>query len=153
MSIVLTQLPSDEASSILGLLRDADEGEEKILAIITDPIYTSYIAREGNHDVGAATLLWRDKEAELIYIAIDRAYRGQGIGKQILNMLIDEAKQRMITTIMVGTGNSSLSNIAFYQKCGFRMDHIRHDYFSYIQPPIREDGIPLRDMLVFRYNL
>jgi hypothetical protein len=41
--------------------------------------------------------------------------------------------------------------IAFYQKCGFRMDHVRHNFFSYIQPPLVIDAIPLVDMRVLRY--
>jgi hypothetical protein len=32
------------------------------------------------------------------------------------------------------------------------MDHVRHDYFAYAQPPIWEDGILLQDMLMFRLS-
>jgi hypothetical protein len=55
--------------------------------------------------------------------------------------------------IMVGTGNSSLDNISFYQKCGFRFDSIIKDYFSYIVPPIKEFNIELKDMIMFKYNI
>jgi hypothetical protein len=30
---------------------------------------------------------------------------------------------------------------------------VRRDYFNYIQPPIVNNGIALRDMLVLRYSL
>jgi hypothetical protein len=40
-----------------------------------------------------------------------------------------------------------------YQKCGFRLDHVRHDYFWYYRTPHFENGIQIRDMLVFRYDL
>jgi uncharacterized protein (DUF427 family) len=33
------------------------------------------------------------------------------------------------------------------------MDHIRPDYFWYYRTPIYENGIRIRDMLVFRYDL
>jgi hypothetical protein len=33
------------------------------------------------------------------------------------------------------------------------MYEIRRDYFAYIQPPVLEHGIQLRDMLVLRYDL
>jgi hypothetical protein len=42
---------------------------------------------------------------------------------------------------------------ASYQRCGFRMDHIRHDYFRYYREPVFEHGIQVRDMLVFSYDL
>lgn len=53
--------------------------------------------------------------------------------------------------LLVGTANASLENIAFYQKCGFRLYAVRQNYFDYIQPPIMEHGIPIKDMLVMRY--
>jgi hypothetical protein len=33
------------------------------------------------------------------------------------------------------------------------MDHIRQDYFWYYREPHYENGIQVRDMLVFRYDL
>jgi RimJ/RimL family protein N-acetyltransferase len=67
--------------------------------------------------------------------------------------LIDKARIRDVRSVLVGTANSSLSNIAFYQKCGFRIDHVRRDYFSYFAQPVMEDGILIRDMLVFRIEI
>ena len=32
------------------------------------------------------------------------------------------------------------------------MFEVRRDYFSYIQPPLQEHGIVMRDMLVLRYE-
>ena len=55
--------------------------------------------------------------------------------------------------MQVGTGSVSLDNLAFYQKCGFRVSHVRRDYFHYIQPPLVVDGMTLRDMIVFEYVL
>jgi hypothetical protein len=55
--------------------------------------------------------------------------------------------------LLVGTANSALDNIAFYQKCGFRMSAVKRDFFAYIQPPLREQGIEMRDMIVFSYEL
>ena len=36
---------------------------------------------------------------------------------------------------------------------GFRMDQIRKNHFSYYGEPHYEDGIQVRDMLVFRYEM
>lgn len=54
--------------------------------------------------------------------------------------------------LVVGTANSTLDNIAFYQRCGFRMYAVKRDYFAYIQPAIVEDGIVMRDNIVFSYE-
>jgi RimJ/RimL family protein N-acetyltransferase len=55
--------------------------------------------------------------------------------------------------VEVGTANASIGNLAFYQKCGFRFDHVRRDYFSYYREPRVEHGIEVRDLVVFRYEI
>ena len=52
-----------------------------------------------------------------------------------------------------GHVNSNIAAIAFYQKCGLRMDHIRQDYFRYYREPMYQNGIQVCDMVVFRYDL
>jgi ribosomal protein S18 acetylase RimI-like enzyme len=94
-----------------------------------------------------------DKPGEILYIAVAAALRGRGYGKQIIQALQNELYRRGGRTLLVGTANAALENIAFYQKCGFRMFEVRRDYFAYIQPPVSEHGIQLRDMLVLRYDL
>lgn len=102
---------------------------------------------------GAATMQWRDDPCELQELAIVAERQGQGLGKQFVRWLLDEARRRGKHGMLVGTTNASLSNIAFYQRCGFRMHHVRQDYFGYYRQPIYEYGIQVRDMLVFRYDL
>ncbi len=95
----------------------------------------------------------QDDTSEIVYVALDNALRGRGYGKQIMQALQEELRQRGGRTLLVGTANAALTNIAFYQKCGFRMFEIRRDFFAYIQPPQAENGILLRDMLVLRYDV
>ncbi len=64
-----------------------------------------------------------------------------------------KARQRGATRLLVGTGNFSLDNIAFYQKCGFRMSHVRRGYFDDVDPPEVWQEIELRDMIVFDFVL
>jgi hypothetical protein len=33
------------------------------------------------------------------------------------------------------------------------VDHIRQDYFWYYDQPVYENGLPVRDMIVFRHDL
>ena len=113
----------------------------------------------GSGSIGKATaddvraLRWRDDPCELQELAIAEERQGQGLGKQFVAWLIAEARRHSKRQMLVGTANSSIDNIAFYQKCGFRMDHVRQDYFRYYREPIYENGIQTRDMLVFRFDL
>ncbi|MBX3064276.1 MAG: GNAT family N-acetyltransferase [Anaerolineae bacterium] len=153
MPMQLRQATPDERTKCLSLLHDADEDDARTLMTMADPACTTYLAAEGDHLIGAAVLRWDQHEAEIVYIAVAADRRGQGVGKQMIVALMAEARSRGMRAVLVGTANSSIGNIAFYQKCGFRMDHIRRDYFSYLTQPVIEDGIPIRDMIVFRLAL
>jgi ribosomal protein S18 acetylase RimI-like enzyme len=153
MAVVLQQVGSSDQAKALELLHVADEDDNRILDAMRDSANATYIAFDGPPAVGAAVMRWQGDEAEIVYIAVTEEVRGLGYGKKIINALITQARMRDIRYLLVGTANSGIGNIAFYQKCGFRMDHVRRDYFSYFAQPIMEDGILIRDMLVFRMEL
>ncbi|GCE14557.1 GNAT family N-acetyltransferase [Tengunoibacter tsumagoiensis] len=151
---ITEQVPHPETAFLLPILSDAEEGEERIRAALLDPTCTAYAFWLDGRLAGAAVVRWEeDASGEIVYIAVAPDLRGRGYGKQIIHVLQEELRRRRGHSLLVGTANAALANIAFYQKCGFRMFEIRRDYFSYIQPPIAENGIVLRDMLVLRYDL
>lgn len=154
MPLRLEALPGSETLFLLPMLLDAEEGEERIRTALLDPTCTAYAGWLDDQLVGAAVVRWEeDDPSEILYIAVAASLRGYGYGKQIIHSLQDELSRRRGHSLLVGTANASLENIVFYQKCGFRMHAIRRDYFAYIQPPVSDHGIQIRDMLVFRYDL
>ncbi|GAC1363479.1 MAG: GNAT family N-acetyltransferase [Ktedonobacteraceae bacterium] len=154
MDLNVEPVARHEAISLLPLLLDADESEERIRAALLDPSCTAYACRLTDQLVGAAVVRWEVHGlSEILYIGVDRDLRGRGYGKQMMQALRDELPRHGGRSLLVGTASASLENIAFYQRCGFRMYEIRRDYFAYIQPPVLEHGIPILDMLVLRYDL
>ncbi|HEX2916596.1 MAG TPA: GNAT family N-acetyltransferase [Chloroflexia bacterium] len=153
MSLVIEPVVGEEAERLLPVLQEAEEGEERIRAVLRDPTSSAYVARLEDKVIGAAVVRWEEgATSELIYIALDQNWRGRGYGKKLIRYLQEELGRRKGEALLVGTANAGLDNIAFYQKCGFRMYEVRRDFFNYIQPPISENGIVLRDMIVFRYE-
>lgn len=153
MSLNIAPVPLAETPALLPILRDAEEGDERILAVLHDPACVAYAAHLEGRLIGAAVVRWsEDEDSEIVYIAVAPEQRGRGYGKQIIAALQAELFTRGRRSLLVGTANASLENIAFYQRCGFRMFEIRRDYFAYIQPPLQEHGILLHDMLVLRYD-
>jgi RimJ/RimL family protein N-acetyltransferase len=144
---------SQDVIRLTALLKDADEDGSRVVQNLEDTEHTSYLVMEGEVCVGAVTMRWQLDESEIIYIVMDNAVRGRGYGKAAIALIISEARQHGTHSVIVGTANSSLDNIAFYQKCGFRMDTIRKDYFSYLLTPVYEYGILMRDMLLLRFDL
>ncbi|GAA6151205.1 GNAT family N-acetyltransferase [Pseudoteredinibacter isoporae] len=86
-------------------------------------------------------------EAELINIAVNPDHQGKGLAKQLIQHCIDVSKRAELKALWIGTGNSSLSQLALYQKMGFRLHHILPDYFSDYPESIIENGIDCLDMV------
>ena len=153
MAITLVQVEPDEVDAIFPLLLLAESSEGALNWSLSNLSDTIYRAEEDGQVVGAATMRWNSEPCEIVELAVAEHMQGQGVGRMIIESLLAEARRRGKQRMLVGTGNSSIGNIIFYQKCGFRMDHIRRDYFWYHREPEIEDGILLRDMIVFSYDL
>lgn len=153
MSIIIREAQPAEVEQLIPLLLLAEHSERGLRWGLANLVDTVYRMDDDGQLVGAATMRWRDDPCEIQELAIAEERHGQGLGKQFVAWLIEEARRRGKRQLLVGTANSSIGNIAFYQKCGLRMDHVRQDYFRYYREPVYENGIQIRDMLVFRYDL
>jgi len=143
----------DELETLFPLLLLAEPSASALswgLKNLSDTIYRMDVEREL---AGAATMRWRRDPCEMLELAIVRERQGAGLGKQFVAWLVAEAQRRGKPEIIVGTSTTSAANIIFYQKCGFRADHVRQDYFWYYDEPVYENGLVVRDMLVFRLDL
>lgn len=137
----------------MDLLLEADPSKTKIEAYLRSG--SSFIAELGNQISGIYVLLQTKSDtAEVVNISVREADQGKGVGKKLIHHAIGQARIQGYTKLEVGTGNSSIDQIAFYQKCGFRMKTIEHDFFlRHYEEPIFENGIQCRDMVRFDYNL
>lgn len=149
----LQLIPSDDIDRLLSLLREADEDPARIRAALIDPTNTPYLFQVDGQVVGVALMHWHPHESELIYIVVDPVHRGQGYGQAALKAIFAVGAGQGVEAVIVGTATTSVENIIFYQKCGFRMDSIRKNFFDYFPTPVYEHGIQMRDMVVFRRQL
>lgn len=114
-----------------------------------------FVAESDGQIIGVYVLLHtRPETVELVNIAVIDTQHGRGIGKQLIINAIQTAKSRGYRTIEVGTGNSSIGQLALYQKCGFRIIGIDMDFFiRHYSEEIFENGIQCRDMVRLSQDL
>ncbi|WP_044476865.1 GNAT family N-acetyltransferase [Oceanobacillus massiliensis] len=114
-----------------------------------------FIAEMDNQLIGVFVLLQtRPGTVELANIAVKETEHGKGIGKQLVMYAIQIAKSSGYKSIEVGTGNSSIGQLALYQKCGFRITGIERDYFiRNYNEEIMENNIQCRDMIRLALDL
>ncbi|CAH1058232.1 ribosomal protein S18 acetylase RimI-like enzyme [Paenibacillus sp. PastF-3] len=108
-----------------------------------------FVAEVENCIIGVYVLLQtRPETVELVNIAVDENQQSKGIGKQLVYHAIQNARLLGAKTIEVGTGNSSVGQLALYQKCGFRITGIDRDFFiRHYSEEIVENGIKVVDMI------
>ena len=160
MSLTIREAREDELDALLPLLLLAEPSESALrwsLRNLSDTVYRMDEADDenavgGGRLVGAATVRWRRDPCEMLELAVWPARQGAGLGKNFVAWLVAEARRRGKSELFVGTSSTSAANIIFYQKCGFRVDHVRYDYFWYYEEPVYENGLIVRDMLVFRHT-
>ncbi|MBU5676326.1 GNAT family N-acetyltransferase [Alkaliphilus sp. MSJ-5] len=150
--IIIKKLSSDEKIPY-DLLLLADPSIETI----NDYIYrgSCYAAYINNIIIGAYVMIrTRPLTLELVNIAVIEEYQGKGIGKILIFNAIDMAKKDKVKVLEVGTGNSSISQLALYQKCGFRIVGIDRDFFKkHYTDKIIENGIECVDMIRLSIDL
>lgn len=150
--VSIREVERRELETIVPLLLLAEPSQRALSWSLDNLSDTAYRLDVNGRLIGAATVRWDDEPTEIVELAVAAAEQGRGYGRALVEWLLEEARRRHKKAMIVGTRNSSIGNLAFYQKCGFRMDHIRADYFWYYGRQEVENGIPVRDLVVFRYD-
>lgn len=89
-----------------------------------------------------------DGVLEIKNLAVASDVQKQGFGRSMIEYVADRYKNRY-HTLLVGTGDSSLT-VPFYEKCGFVRSHVIRDFFTdHYDHPIIECGVLLKDMVYF----
>lgn len=136
---------------LMDLLLSADPDEKAILSYL--PGSEVLVCKDNDIFVSIAVITETAGVFELKNIAVLTKYQGKGIAKSMINKAKQLAKESGAKAIEVGTGNSSLSQLALYQKCGFRMRSIEPNFFDSYPEPIIENGIRCIDMVRLRAEL
>lgn len=142
-----------QRAELIPLLLLADPSEAQIRTYLDRG--RLFVLSVDDEPVGALHLDPLDDEtAEIRNVAVKEEHQGKGYGRQLLAHAIGAARTSGLKRLIVSTGNSSIGNLAFYQKVGFRMVKIEPDYFTRHYPePIIEDGIPCIDRIELHRHL
>lgn len=143
----------DDEKPPMSLLLLADPSKDAIIGYLERG--ACYIAEKDNKVIGVYVLAPMEKgKVELKNVAVSEEVQGAGIGKQLVLHAVKTARDNGFTEIEVGTGNSSINQLALYQKCGFRISRIIHDFFvKHYDEEIFENGIQCRDMIMLGQKL
>ncbi|GAV26471.1 ribosomal-protein-alanine N-acetyltransferase RimI [Carboxydothermus islandicus] len=98
--------------------------------ITENPLATYLVAREGDKILGYGGIWIVLDEAHITTLAVHPAYRRNGVGKILLNALLEVAKNRKVRNIILEVRASNFPAQNLYQKFGFKPIGIRKKYYS-----------------------
>jgi len=144
-SVELVEVTGDREPWV-ELLLEADE-EEPLRGYLGDGAL--YEIRSAGETVGVVLLLRDGATIEIKNLALDEAYRGEGLGRAALQGIVDHAARDGAERVIVGTSETSRDTIAFYLACGFTDAGRRLGFFDSYPTPVIEDGAQAHDMVMF----
>lgn len=150
--IKIERVRREHRRNYINYLLLADESEQVVMEYIDHGDMFAIYANEEGIGVMLFTYL-SDSVVELKNIAVAQSFRGMGVGKEVIDHASIFYAQKGLKKIVVGTANSSIANLAFYQKAGFRIVDIKRDFFLKYPEPIFEDDIQAIDMIMFEKEL
>ncbi|MBB6480345.1 GNAT family N-acetyltransferase [Spirochaeta isovalerica] len=131
----------------------ADEDDQQIAKYKDSALW--WAARIDGEVVGTIGLLeLSTDQAEIVSVAVGEKYQNRHIGSQLVETAIAYAKEKGFRDVLIKTGNCGLSQIGLYQKCGFRIDSVKRNYFlGKYENSIYENGIRCCDQVVMNYRI
>lgn len=135
------------------LLLDADTAKDLVEEYLSRSQIFGLIKTQ--QTIGIMVLLpTRPDTLEIVNIATNPAFRGQGVATKLINFALNYAKEAAYQRVEIGTGSTGFEQLYLYQKCGFRMVAIETDFFVKLYPkPIIENKLVLKDMVRLAIDL
>jgi ribosomal-protein-alanine N-acetyltransferase len=69
-------------------------------------------------------------QGELANIAVASSHRGQGLGRRLLGLALDAARERGVTSIYLEVRSTNVRAAALYRAFGFERIGVRRDYYD-----------------------
>lgn len=113
---------------------------EGILPELSNPLSYWLVAADGQRLAGYVGSQSCPPEADVMNVAVDPAYRRQGVAQRLLEALVAGLKEKRITSLSLEVRASNEAALALYGKLGFRPVGRRPNYY---RDP-REDACILR---------
>ncbi|WP_291566178.1 MULTISPECIES: GNAT family N-acetyltransferase [unclassified Clostridium] len=77
--------------------------------------------------IGTGALIYNGEFGQIVRMSVDKNYRNLGIGKKLLDELIEHALKNNTKKIIVETTNNWKNAINFYKSYGFKFLHYKDD--------------------------
>lgn len=110
-------------------------------AVMSDVFAGDYLILKAEHSdkiVGYAAAIVVFTQAEIINIVVDKDHQNKGIGKKLLENLVEHCRRSGATQVFLEVEESNHAAIKLYTNFGFRQIFIRKNYYGEFSAIIME---------------
>jgi ribosomal-protein-alanine N-acetyltransferase len=101
--------------------------------------YSAWVLMHNEEIIGYSIMMMVLDEAHLLNLSIAKTYQKQGLGRTLLEHMVDIAKNIQMANMFLEVRQSNISAIALYENMGFNEMAIRRNYYPATNG--REDAI------------
>ena len=132
-AFVISECPREELPEITRILEGAPEAamwsEEALGTALGTDFQPFLVARRGKEIVGFILGRMIGSEAEILNLAVKKAFRRRGVGSSLVNAVLVRCESSGCTKAFLEVRESNRGGIAFYEGLGFRMVGRREGYY------------------------
>ena len=104
--------------------------EAVVCQTIDDELSTIYLLTDGDEILGYGGLKMVFDTAEVYNIVVDEKYRRHGYGTLVLEKLFEHAVEHGAREMFLEVNENNVAAINLYTAHGFRISHMRKDYYK-----------------------
>lgn len=124
----------EDILSVSELEKECFKGESwsfgTIATAFDNPAYEMVVAEEDGEILGYGCTCTAMENCDLENVLVAEEYRRGGVGRAILNALLDNAKERGAEKVFLEVRVSNSAALMLYLSCGFKGVHARTRYYS-----------------------
>ncbi len=91
--------------------------------------YSAWVLEQAGEIIGYALMMMVLDEAHLLNLSVAKPYQKQGVGRYLLEHMIDKARQYKAANMFLEVRPSNISAIALYENMGFCEMAVRRGYY------------------------
>jgi ribosomal-protein-alanine N-acetyltransferase len=91
--------------------------------------YSAWVLMHNEEIIGYSLMMMVLDEAHLLNLSIAKIYQKQGLGRTLLEHMVDIAKNNQMANMFLEVRQSNISAMALYESKGFNEMAIRRNYY------------------------
>ena len=99
-----------------------DDFKKQMESLLNDQSVRVYVSESRGKKTGMMVLKYSNAVAEIIGIAVSEKFRCRGIGRHLIQFVMESERLEMINA------QTDDDSVGFYRKCGFAVERIVVDY-------------------------